>query len=215
MASLETRASRGGEKASRRRTAAARLDSPRRLLFTCRKFSGLPVCPSENVNAHGRRRRTLLARHGSPGDTRYEKRVATQQDRSSTRGTPSSSLAKVGNPLGGVSYCLASLALSTLSSVPPSSSSSPHRARHLFLPRLLPSTLRSSFVFVAASSSPRFHLRRHPRAPRLLLPFLPGSFPLLRAAAEERKSEDWRRERERRKQGCAPRRSWRALVNCN
>lgn len=56
----------------------------------------------------------VCTRHGSTEDTWYEERVATQQDRSSTWDIPSSSLAKVGNPLGGVSYCLASLAFYSL-----------------------------------------------------------------------------------------------------
>lgn len=79
---------------------------------------GLPV-PS---GTRSRSRRTLFARGtGVPRTLWYEERVATQQDRSSTWDIPSSSLAKVGNPLGGVSYCLTSLALYSLLSSSPSS----------------------------------------------------------------------------------------------
>lgn len=86
----------------------------------------------------------VCTRHGSTEDTWYEERVATQQDRSSTWDIPSSSLAKVGNPLGGVSYCLASLAFYSLLS---------HLLPYLRgpLPRL-PSLLRSTRTFVSFSA---------------------------------------------------------------
>jgi len=86
----------------------------------------------------------VCTRHGSTEDTWYEERVATQQDRSSTWDIPSSSLAKVGNPLGGVSYCLTSLAFYSLLS---------HLLPYLRgpLPRL-PSLLRSTKTFVSFSA---------------------------------------------------------------
>lgn len=86
----------------------------------------------------------VCTRHGSTEDTWYEERVATQQDRSSTWDIPSSSLAKVGNPLGGVSYCLASLAFYSLLS---------HLLPYLPgpLPRL-PSLSRSTRTFVSFSA---------------------------------------------------------------
>lgn len=170
------------------------------------------MCPSENVNAHGRRQRTLFARHGSPGDTRYEKRVATQQDRSSTRGTPSSSLAKVGNPLGGVSYCLASLALSTLFCP-------------TFFFHFAPSDPSSLRLFPWPASFP---LLSHVTLDLLVSTYYScralflGQGLLCAAGIGGKFEDDWwlvprtRAERGRRGGGAyAPRHSWRALVNCN
>lgn len=86
----------------------------------------------------------VCTRHESTEDTWYEERVATQQDRSSTWDIPSSSLAKVGNPLGGVSYCLASLAFYSLLS---------HLLPYLPDPLLrFPSLSRSTRTFVSFSA---------------------------------------------------------------
>lgn len=87
------------------------------------------------------------------GDIRYEKRVATQQDRSSSW-IPSSSSAKVGNPLGGVSYGVSPFpAARNLLSLPVFNFllGSPTRSRAATLSLPFSPTLSSDTNFSAAS----------------------------------------------------------------